>query len=232
MIDLPDVRLAAIAPELALSVTALLLLLVDAVFKHAASRPWLLWLSTLGLVAAGYLAVTGYADKPDTELAGMVALDGFATFVKVTLVVFGVLSVWLSHDYLSRHQLEESEFYALLLFAAAGMMLMASAADLIVVFIALEMFSISLYVLVGFRRRSLESQEAAMKYFLLGSFSSAFFLAGIALAYGAVGSTNLYSGIAAFLNTSPGSSGGGLLVLATGMLIVGLGFKVDRKSVV
>jgi NADH-quinone oxidoreductase subunit N len=226
MIDLPDVRLAAIAPELALSLTALFLLLVDAVFKHAASRPWLLWLSTLGLVAAGYLAVTGYADKPDTELAGMVALDGFATFVKVTLVVFGVLSVWLSHDYLSRHQLEESEFYALLLFAAAGMMLMASAADLIVVFIALEMFSISLYVLVGFRRRSLESQEAAMKYFLLGAFSSAFFLAGIALAYGAVGSTNLYSGIAAFLNTSPGSSGGGLLVLATGMLIVGLGFKV------
>lgn len=121
--------------------------------------------------------------------------------------------------------MEESEFYALVLFAVAGMMLMAGAADLIMMFLALETFSIALYVLVGFRRQSLESQESAMKYFLLGSFSSAFFLFGIALTYGAVGSTNLYNGIGDFISGNPAHSVG-LLVLATGLLIIGLGFKI------
>jgi NADH-quinone oxidoreductase subunit N len=130
--------------------------------------------------------------------------------------------------------MEESEFYGLVLFAVAGMMLMASAADLIVMFVALETFSIALYVLVGFRRGAVTSQEAAMKYFLLGAFSSAFFLLGIAFVYGAVGSTNLYGrlggpgsapGIVEFLQTTPASDLG-LLVLASGLLIVGLGFKI------
>jgi NADH-quinone oxidoreductase subunit N len=112
------------------------------------------------------------------------------------------------------------------LFAVAGMMLMATAADLILMFVALETFSIALYVLVGFRRRSLESQESAMKYFLLGAFSSTFFLFGIALVFGAVGSTNLYTGVIDFINESPASEGGGLLVLGVGFLIIGLGFKI------
>jgi NADH-quinone oxidoreductase subunit N len=102
---------------------------------------------------------------------------------------------------------------------------MAGAADLIMVFLALEMFSIALYVLVAFRRRSLESQESAMKYFLLGAFSSAFFLFGIAFVYGAVGSTNLYTGIVDFLNSNPAENAN-FLVLAAALLIVGLGFKV------
>lgn len=227
-LELPEVLLAGIAPEVTLGATALILLLVDATLGTRLGKIHLAIISTLGLAAAIFLTVTTWTDlntEPALQLAGMVAVDGFAVFVKITLAIFGLLTVWLSRDYLSRREIEESEFYALLLLALAGMMLMAGAADLIMMFLALEMFSIALYVLVGFRRQSIESQESAMKYFLLGSFSSAFFLFGIALTYGAVGSTNLYGGIIEFINENPAENVG-LLVLATGLLIIGLGFKI------
>ncbi|MGH2756696.1 MAG: NADH-quinone oxidoreductase subunit N, partial [Actinomycetota bacterium] len=146
---------------------------------------------------------------------------------------FAVATVWSGRDVLRRVRLEEGEFYGLVLFVTAGMMLMASAADLIVTFLALETFSIGLYVLVGFRLHSLSSQESALKYFLLGAFSSAFFLFGIALAYGATGTTNLYGttgpggqdGLVTFLTSTPAGELG-FLALASGLLIVGLGFKI------
>jgi NADH-quinone oxidoreductase subunit N len=225
---LPDVLLAGLAPEITLGATAILLLLVDAVVGDRLGKIHLATISVLGLGAAAYLTVSTWADmetEPALQLAGMVAVDGFAVFVKLALAVFGLLTVLLSREYLSRREMEESEFYALVLFAIAGMMLMAGAADLIMMFLALETFSIALYVLVGFRRRNIESQEGAMKYFLLGAFSSAFFLFGIALTYGAVSSTNLYNGILEFINSHPAENVG-LLVLATGLLIIGLGFKV------
>lgn len=228
-LDLPAVRLTGIAPEVALCVTALLLLVVDAIAGERRNRWYLPLMSTIGLAVSIYLATRAWG-VTRLELSGMVAVDGFSTFVKITLAAFGLLTVWLGRDYLAREQLEDGEFYGLVLFAVAGMMLMAGAADLIVIFLALETFSLALYVLVGFRRRSLVGQESAMKYFLLGSFSSAFFLLGIALAYGAVGSTNLYgaSGRPGIVSNFAGTatSEGGLLVLATGLLIVGLGFKV------
>jgi NADH-quinone oxidoreductase subunit N len=225
---MPRVEFAAIAPEIALSAAALVILLVDAFVGDRVKDKWYLAvLSTIGLGIAIY--TTRYAwelrEAPELQLSGMAAADGFAVFAKVALAAFGLLTVWLSRDYLSRNDLEESEFYALVLFATAGMMLMATAADLILMFLALETFSIALYVLVGFRRRSLASQESAMKYFLLGAFSSTFFLFGIALVYGAVGSTNLYTGVIEFVNANP-TSEGGLLVLGVGFLIVGLGFKI------
>jgi NADH-quinone oxidoreductase subunit N len=225
---MPDVKLVAIAPEVALSVAALVILLVDAFLGDRMKNRW--YLAVLSTVALGVaIYMTGYAwelrEAPQLQLSGMAAADGFAVFAKVALAAFGLLTVWLSRDYLSRNDLEESEFYALVLFSTAGMMLMATAADLILMFVALETFSIALYVLVGFRRRSLESQESAMKYFLLGSFASTFFLFGIAFVYGAVGSTNLYSGVVDFVNGNP-TSEGGLLVLGVGLLIIGLGFKV------
>jgi NADH-quinone oxidoreductase subunit N len=232
----PDVELAGIAPELALLVAGLLLLVFDAAFGERIGRAYLPYVASAGLIVALGLAVAGWRSAADRgaelQLSGMVALDGFSAFVKISLAVFGLLSVWIGRDYLSGED-DESEFFGLLLLAVAGMMLMGSAADLIMIFLALETFSIALYVLVGFRRRSLEGLESAMKYFLLGSFSSAFFLLGIALAYGAVGGTNLYGGAA--LGGAPGlvdhlasTSGGelGLLVLATGLLVVGLGFKI------
>jgi NADH-quinone oxidoreductase subunit N len=227
-VDLPRVLLAGIAPEVALASTALLLLLVDSFLGDRFGKIHMATMSTIGLALSIWLTLNSWNDLetvPTLQLARMVAVDGFAVFVKITLAVFGLLTVWLSRGYWNKYKLEESEFYALVLFATAGMMLMAGAADLILIFLALETFSIALYVLVGFRRESLESQESAMKYFLLGAFSSAFFLLGIALAYGATGSTNLYSGILEFANSNPASNAG-LLVIATGLLIVGLGFKV------
>ena len=233
----PEVELAGIAPELALVVTGLLILVVDALLGARLGRAWLPYGATLGLSIAIAVAVIGWREVSSEggalQLSGMIAYDGFAIFVKVSLAVFGVLTVWLARDYLGREGLEDAEFYALVLFAVSGMMFMASAADLIVVFLALETFSIALYVLVGFRRRSLLSQESAMKYFLLGSFSSAFFLLGIAMTYGAVGGTNLYggdvaagtAGIVEYLRSTPAADKD-LLALASGLLIVGLGFKI------
>ncbi len=228
-LDIPAVRLTGIAPEIALCATALLLLVIDAVLGERRNRWYLPALASIGLGLSIYFATEAWGTTR-LELSGMVAVDGFASFVKITLAVFGLLTVWLGRDFLVRERAEEGEFYGLVLFAVAGMMLMAGAADLIVVFLALETFSLALYVLVGFRRRSLLSQESSMKYFLLGSFSTAFFLLGIAFVYGAVGSTNLYGGedgpgiVSSFMAT--GASDVGLLILAMGLLIVGLGFKV------
>jgi NADH-quinone oxidoreductase subunit N len=229
----PAVELSGIAPELVLTIAALILLVVDAFLVRVspeASRWFAPAFATVGVITASVFAVTSWGET-DLQLGGAIALDGFSVFVKITLAAFGLLTIWLARDYLEREDIEEAEFYALVLFALAGMMLMASAADLIVVFIALETFSLALYVLVGFRRRSATGQESSMKYFLLGAFSSAFFLLGIALAYGAAGSTNFYAGEASgsaldrFLSATPATELG-LMVLAVGFLVVGLGFKI------
>ena len=228
----PTVQLGGIGPELALSVAALILLVVHAVVGDRFGSWYVPAIATAGFAVALYLCADVWGDN-ELQLGGAIALDGFATFCKAALAIFGLLTVWLSHDYLRRENLDESEFYALVLFAVAGMMLMTAAADLIVMFLALETFSVALYVMVGFRRRSVAGQESAMKYFLLGAFSSAFFLLGIALAYGAVAGTNLYratgpdggESIQSFLAASS-SSQVGLLVIAAGLLLVGLGFKV------
>jgi len=232
-LNTPEIELLGIAPEMALVIGALLILIADAIIGDGGNK-WHLWaLSTITLGLSIFLASQAWGTN-ELHLGDMIAVDGFATFVKITLAVFALLTVWLSRGYLHRDGIEESEYYALLLFSVAGMMLMASAADLIVVFLALETFSLALYVLVGFRRTSLVGQESAMKYFLLGAFSSAFFLLGIALVYGAIGSTQMYGsategasaeGIATTLTTLPAGDFT-LLVIATGFLIVGLGFKV------
>ena len=246
----PQVELVGIAPELVLVIAAFVVLLAGAIAPDRIIRPYLAYLTTAGFAVAFWMAVVAWDSArdggPDLHLGGMIAVDGFAAFAKFGLIVFGLLTVWLGRDWL-RHEHEEptssedrrkgigggmdAEFYALVMFAVAGMMLMAASADLIMIFIALETFSIALYVLVGFRRRSMEGQESAMKYFLLGAFSSAFFLLGIALCYGAAGTTNLYSVGAAdpsiidHLGTT-GVDNLGLLILGMGLLIVGLGFKI------
>jgi NADH-quinone oxidoreductase subunit N len=227
--DAPEIHLTAIAPEIVLTITAFAVLLTG-VFIHEryihVAQPIV---ASLGLAVAIYWAVASWGPH-ELQLANMVALDKFSIFVKVVLAAFGLLTVWTARDYLSRERLGDFEFYALLLFSIAGMMLMAASADLIVMFIALETFSIALYVMVGYRREELTSQESAMKYFLLGAFSSGFFLLGIALVYGATGSTQLYGsaetpGILTYLTGSSGLDIG-LLLLGMGFLLVGLGFKV------
>src|SRR6185295_13112126 len=138
----------------------------------AAISTWLLW------------------DRHAVSFGG-VAADNFGLFVTGILIVVGLLSIAISGPTIDREQLPGGEYYALMLFGLAGMMLMATATDLLVIFLALEVLSIAVYVLTGIRREVASASEAAFKYFLLGAFSSAFFLYGIAFTYGVTGSTNL-----------------------------------------
>jgi NADH-quinone oxidoreductase subunit N len=222
------VNLWPIAPELILVGTALYLMLADALNPrrtHAQAAP----VALLGLVGAAvaclYLwGIGDFAyDGPVTVLGNMVTADRFSLFFRLVLISAAFLGVMLSQHYLDQADEYRGEYYPLLLFATAGMTLIASATDLIVVFLALEILSLSLYLMTGFSFRRLASAEASMKYFLLGAFSSAFFLYGVALVYGATGATNL-SGIARALG---GDAGGVTLGLAAAALLaVGFSFKV------
>jgi NADH-quinone oxidoreductase subunit N len=153
-----------------------------------------------------------------------IAVDGFSCFMFVVLSVSVVLGALVADAYLRREELDGPEFYVLMLLSAAGGMFMATANDLIVLFLGLETLSIALYVLTGFHRARMASREAAMKYFVLGAFSSALFLYGVALIYGATGSTNLIE-IAAFLAKNVITSDG-VLLAGMALLLVGLGFKI------
>jgi NADH-quinone oxidoreductase subunit N len=162
---------------------------------------------------------------PFQTLSGTVAVDGLAVFVQAVILGATALGTLLALGYLKREALEVPEFLALLVLCATGMMLMAQANDLVLVFVALEVFSIALYVLAAFDRRRIESQEAGLKYFVLGAFSSAIFLYGIALTYGATGTTSLGS-IAQQLVVLRNGHHSGLLLAGLALLLVGLGFKV------
>ncbi|MEO7804141.1 MAG: NADH-quinone oxidoreductase subunit N [Actinomycetota bacterium] len=204
----------AIAPEVILSLGAMLIL-VGGLFVKRAMLPALTVLVLLGSMGA---LIPGLGDNV-RAFDDTVALDGFALFFKAVLLLSALLSVLISMRFLKEEGGPAPEFFTLMLFATAGMMLMASATDLMLVFLALETFSLALYVLVAFRRRRLDSQEGALKYFLTGSFASAFFLYGIALIYGATGSTRML----AIASTASSSS---LLTAGLALLIVGLAFKV------
>jgi NADH-quinone oxidoreductase subunit N len=184
-----------------------------------------------GLTAILAVAGMGFASVPvvfrfgetDSAFNGMIVQDGFSSFLQLLLLGVGVVSVALAYDYLQRREIVRGEYYTLLLFSVSGMVLMAQAGDLIVVFLALELLSIPLYVLSGFVRSSSESEEAAMKYFLLGAFASGFIVYGIALVYGATGTTE----IAAIHNVLDlGLANVGLLTVGAILILVGLGFKV------
>jgi len=190
--------------------------------------PVSLVLSFGGVTAAAALLFRQWREVQDNgaiaTIAGMVRVDGFGVFLGGVVVAATVLALLLSVTYVERERLEGPEYLALVLLSATGMLAMTTANDLIVVFLALEILSIPLYVLAAFDRRRLASQEAGIKYFVLGAFSSAVFLYGVALVYGATGTTSL-SGIARFLaaNTLLDE---GVLLIGLGLLMVGLGFKV------
>jgi len=225
----PPVDWFAIAPEIALFGAAILIVIVRSVVRHDPRvRPASLWIGLAGVAVSGVFTGVqwGYvhSNGPYEAMAGLVAVDGFAVFVMTVVLGATLLALLLSAGYLRRENLESPEYFALMLCSATGMMLMASANDLITIFLSLEILSIALYVLAAFDRKRLSSQEAGLKYFLLGSFSSAVFLYGIALVYGATGTTNL-TGIAQFLAKTTLLHNGVLLV-GFALLLVGLGFKV------
>jgi NADH-quinone oxidoreductase subunit N len=180
-------------------------------------------LGLVGVIIALLLSLSMWGTEAQA-FRGMVTLDGYALFFNLVIGYATGLVLLLSLDYVARQQVESGEFYVLVLFAAVGMVLMAQGTDLIILFLGLEIMSISLYVLAGFFRARLESGEAAMKYFLLGAFASGFFLYGIALIYGATGSTNLARVGAA---VAGGVANDPMFLIGLGLLLVGFGFKIS-----
>ncbi len=207
-------------PLILLVAWACVLLLVDLFIPK--QRKWL----TALLAALGLALTLGFTlsqlGLENTGFKSMVVVDGFSVFVNALLLLSGLLGVALAYGYVKRMGLERGEYYTLMLFSISGMMLMAQAADLITVFLALELLSLPLYVLSAFARPKADSEEAGLKYFLLGAFSSGFVLYGIALVYGATGATSL-TGIVAAASAGTSSL---LLTIGAALILVGLGFKV------
>ncbi len=212
--------LLTILPLLALTVWACVLLLVD-LFIPKGRKGWTALLAAVGLAGAMGLTLM-QAGTASSAFSGMVQRDGFSTFLNVLFLGSGLLGIAVAYGYLKRMNIDRGEFYTLLLFSISGMMLMAQAADLIVIFLALELLSVPLYVLAAFARPRADSEESGLKYFLLGSFATGFVVYGIALVFGATGTTSL-SGIVAA--TAAGSQTL-LLTIGAALILVGFGFKV------
>src|SRR4030095_15902608 len=225
----PDVNLALILPELIVSIAAVIVMLVDACAKP--TQRWLTGgISLAGLGAAGLSSLWLWNSRGVAgAFNGMIVLDGMRlgftfVFLLVAALVIIVSIFWVETEYLPA-----GEFHSLLLFATVGMMLMASGGDLVILFLGLEILSIATYVMAGFRRTDVRSNESSMKYFILGSFSSAFLLYGIALIYGA---TTTSSGLAGTTNIAEiagrlsDAQYPPLLFAGAAMLLVGFGFKI------
>jgi NADH-quinone oxidoreductase subunit N len=209
-----QVDLITIFPLIFLTLWACVLLLVD--LSIPVTRKGITpLLAALGLGLTLYFTLMQRGEV--TGFQGMVVLDGFSVFVNTLLLISGLLGIALAYNYVKRMGLERGEYYTLLLFSITGMMLMAQAADLIIVFLALELLSIPLYVLSAFARPKVESEEAGLKYFLLGAFATGFVVYGTVLAFGATGSTNL----AAIVGNA--SANPLLLSIGAALILVGLG---------
>lgn len=221
--QVPTINLLVALPVIILAATAMLMMLLELFVPDFVQR-WAPWISLGGLTVAFIQVVGswGYVGGTFTLLGGapMVVVDNFATFLNITFVLTGALAVLLSVNYLRRTGLDRPEFYMLMLFSLSGMMLMGMANDLILIFLALELLSIPLYILSGFAWPRPESEESAMKYFVLGAFSSSILVFGIALIYGATGTTSLPLIFASIVEPSA------LLVAGAAMTLVGFGFKI------
>jgi NADH-quinone oxidoreductase subunit N len=224
----PHVDWAAISPNLVLMLGGVLLLTVVSLLKgrlpswfHAT---WTVLVALGALVAVVVMWSRVMDDGPRTAIGGAVGLDGFSLAISANVCIAVVFGALLLQGYLRREQLEGPEWYVLMMLSASGAVTMATADDLIVLFIGLEIMSVAVYVLAAMHARRISSQEAGMKYFVLGAFSSAFLLYGIALTYGATGSTGLAS-IQTYLSEHVLTSNG-LLLGGIGFMLVGFGFKI------
>jgi NADH-quinone oxidoreductase subunit N len=222
-IPIPVVSFSVLLPALVVLGAGALVLVLD-VLPPRDSKAHLGGVALAGVLAALLATVWLWLRGGDGRaFRDMVLLDGYALFFDVVICYAAALILMLSMDYLGRTGGESGEYYALVLFATGGMMLMASAGDLIVVFLSLELMSLSLYVLAGLFKTRLSSGEASMKYFLLGAFATSFLLYGVALIYGVTGSTNL-DRIAA---SAAAKGGDPLLLVGLALLLVGFGFKIS-----
>src|SRR5271163_4577116 len=179
-----------ILPEIIMTVAGTLIMLIEGWLGGSDKKTNLSALTFLALAAALVAAVAANT-SPGLSFSNMLIVDGFATFFRALVIAVGILSLLSAVQYLKREQAESSEYYALLLFSVTGQCFMATANELIMIFIGLEISSIATYILAGYLRDDKRNNESALKYFLLGSFATAFLLYGIAWIYGITGTTNL-----------------------------------------
>jgi NADH-quinone oxidoreductase subunit N len=212
-------ELIAIAPLIFLTIVSLIVLLVEALVKQSGRFNY--WISIFGLIWTAYLGLR-IMPLRGTAFNSMITIGGYSSYFTLIFCLAAIFTILFSREYFNRQQEKIGEFYLLIIFSTIGMMLMASAADLILLFIGLELMSICLYVLAGYFRIRLLSNEAALKYFLLGAFATSFLLYGIALVYGATGTTNINIIIQHISN--PGNSY--LISIGIGLILIGLAFKV------
>jgi len=222
MINPPDISWIAILPLLLVTGTAFLTLLVD-LWMEGPDRDALGWIGLAGLLVAAVAAISLWGHHA-SAYAGAVALDAYGLFFTLLFCGASGLTLLLSMSYLEVTDIRTGDYYSLVLFATVGMILMATATDLILIFLGLEVMSLAVYALSGIWREQLRSTEAALKYFLLGAFATGFLLFGIALLYGATGSTTLGPIAAAIAKL--GSVERTLVSAGTALLLVGFGFKV------
>ena len=220
-------NLLALLPELILTVTGVLVMLIEPVIPAGQTRKPLGWLAILGTLAAGLAALYQLhwvnAHGTLTAFYATIQVDTFSIFFHLLIASIVAVTLLGSLDYFELPVTHAGEYFALVLFGATGMMFMTSSVELLVVFIGLEISSISTYILAGFRKGRATASESSIKYFLLGSFATAFFLYGIALCYGATGSTSIGAIAAGLAVTSMPLLGW----LAVAMVLIGLGFKVS-----
>ena len=223
---MPAINFAAIMPETILSIVAMALLLVN-VFVPTEQKTYLGWLSLIG-IAVAFCPIVTYWNAPvvlQSGFNGSVLQDNFALFFKGIFLVSAALSTLITDQYLQREGCNRGEIYPLILLATAGMMLMASGTDLMTIFLGLEVLSVALYVLAGFNRDNVKSNEAGLKYFLLGCFSTGFLLYGMALTFGATGTTKI-ARIAAYVATQPTIFSNQMFLVGMLLMAVGFSFKI------
>jgi NADH-quinone oxidoreductase subunit N len=210
-----DLSITPLLPEIILLATAIVVLMADTV---VGDKRWLTWIGLTGIVLAGG-ATYWLAQQPLQTFQGVAVSDAYTAFYRLVILSAAALGLLIAVNWLDAHGEQQGEYNGLLLLAAIGMTLMAASVHLMMVFIALEVLSLSLYILAGFEYERVTSGEAALKYLLLGAFSTAFFLYGVALVYAGTGALD-FEGIAHGVSRSP------LFLLGVALLIVGFGFKV------
>ncbi len=212
------------SPEIILSVAGTLLMILDPLF--AKRFPKLFGHLSIFALLLAIAGAAGANSVPGSSFSNLLVVDGFATFFRYLVLGIGMLAVLASYRYLDLENAETGEYHALLLFSIVGQCFMVAANDLIMIFIGLEISSIASYILAGYLRNDKRNNEAALKYFLLGSFATAFLLYGVALLYGVTGTTKLDE-IRTALNSPAAASSFAMVAVAAGLMFVGLGFKVS-----
>lgn len=222
-IVIPTINFAPIMPEVILSIFGMALLLVN-VFVKSEHKAYLGYLSLIGIVIAGFTLIGGWGSNL-MSFNDSVVMDNFSIFFKGIFLLTVAMTILISDQYFKREECNSGELYPLLLFATVGMMLMASGTDLMTIFLGLEVLSVSLYILAGFNRANIKSNEAGLKYFLLGAFSTGFLLYGMALTYGATGTTRVVK-IAEYVTQNSSVAQNPLFIIGMLLMAVGFSFKI------